>query len=418
MTKTDDIHVCSFCNKSKEDVDKLIVGSGVGICSECVDLCSGILKEKKVKDFPNKIGKQLYNPTKIKEYLDQYVMGQTRAKIALSVGVSQHYKRIFNPTKEIELEKTNLLLLGPTGCGKTMLVKKISEFLDLPVAICDATSLTEAGYVGDDVESVLTRLLSVAGDDVEKAQKGIIYIDEIDKIARRSSGSSITRDVSGEGVQQALLKMIEGTIARVPAGGTKRKNPKGEMIEIDTQNILFIVGGAFVGLDKIINSRKNSNPIGFNSSVSRTVQEETNVYNDCTVKDLVSFGLIPEFVGRFGITVNVNELTIDDLVTILKEPKNSIIQQYQYLFKLDGIDLKFEDDALRVIAEQAKELKTNARGLKQIIEKMLLTYQFEAMDLVSRGLEQIVISKDTALGGKAVLMFNKENVEKTKLSQQ
>jgi len=418
MTKTDDIHVCSFCNKSKEDVDKLIVGSGVGICSECVDLCSGILKEKKVKDFPNKIGKQLYNPTKIKEYLDQYVMGQTRAKIALSVGVSQHYKRIFNPTKEIELEKTNLLLLGPTGCGKTMLVKKISEFLDLPVAICDATSLTEAGYVGDDVESVLTRLLSVAGDDVERAQKGIIYIDEIDKIARRSSGSSITRDVSGEGVQQALLKMIEGTIARVPAGGTKRKNPKGEMIEIDTQNILFIVGGAFVGLDKIINSRKNSNPIGFNSSVSRTVQEETNVYNDCTVKDLVSFGLIPEFVGRFGITVNVNELTIDDLVTILKEPKNSIIQQYQYLFKLDGIDLKFEDDALRVIAEQAKELKTNARGLKQIIEKMLLTYQFEAMDLVSRGLEQIVISKDTALGGKAVLMFNKENVEKTKLSQQ
>ena len=418
MTKTDDIHVCSFCNKSKEDVDKLIVGSGVGICSECVDLCSGILKEKKVKDFPNKIGKQLYNPTKIKEYLDQYVMGQTRAKIALSVGVSQHYKRIFNPTKEIELEKTNLLLLGPTGCGKTMLVKKISEFLDLPVAICDATSLTEAGYVGDDVESVLTRLLSVAGDDVERAQKGIIYIDEIDKIARRSSGSSITRDVSGEGVQQALLKMIEGTIARVPAGGTKRKNPKGEMIEIDTQNILFIVGGAFVGLDKIINSRKNSNPIGFNSSVSRTVQEETNVYNECTVKDLVSFGLIPEFVGRFGITVNVNELTIDDLVTILKEPKNSIIQQYQYLFKLDGIDLKFEDDALRVIAEQAKELKTNARGLKQIIEKMLLTYQFEAMDLVSRGLEQIVISKDTALGGKAVLMFNKENVEKTKLSQQ
>ena len=418
MTKTDDIHVCSFCNKSKEDVDKLIVGSGVGICSECVDLCSGILKEKKVKDFPNKIGKQLYNPTKIKEYLDQYVMGQTRAKIALSVGVSQHYKRIFNPTKEIELEKTNLLLLGPTGCGKTMLVKKISEFLDLPVAICDATSLTEAGYVGDDVESVLTRLLSVAGDDVERAQKGIIYIDEIDKIARRSSGSSITRDVSGEGVQQALLKMFEGTIARVPAGGTKRKNPKGEMIEIDTQNILFIVGGAFVGLDKIINSRKNSNPIGFNSSVSRTVQEETNVYNDCTVKDLVSFGLIPEFVGRFGITVNVNELTIDDLVTILKEPKNSIIQQYQYLFKLDGIDLKFEDDALRVIAEQAKELKTNARGLKQIIEKMLLTYQFEAMDLVSRGLEQIVISKDTALGGKAVLMFNKENVEKTKLSQQ
>ena len=418
MTKTDDIHVCSFCNKSKEDVEKLIVGSGVGICSECVDLCSGILKEKKVKDFPTNAGKQKYNPTKIKEHLDQYVIGQSRAKIALSVGVAQHYKRIFNPTDTVQLEKTNLLLLGPTGCGKTMMIKKIAEFLDLPVAICDATGLTEAGYVGDDVESVLTRLLSVAGEDIEKAQHGIIYIDEIDKIARRSAGTSITRDVSGEGVQQALLKMIEGTIARVPAGGPKRKNPKGEMIDIDTHNILFIVGGAFVGLDKIIKQRTSTNPIGFNSSVFKTADDESKLYNECTVKDLVSFGLIPEFVGRFGITVNVNELSIDDLVTILKEPKNSIIQQYQYLFKLDGIDLKFEDDAIRIIAEQAKELKTNARGLKQIIEKLLLEYQFEAMDLVSRGLEQIVISKDTALGGKAVLIFNKEHDEKTKLSQQ
>lgn len=409
------MHVCSFCNKTKQEVKKLIVSHGVGICNECVSLCSGILNEEEIKRFPASEAKRKFNPSKIKEHLDNYIIGQDKAKIALSVGVSQHYKRIFNPTQDIQLEKTNILLLGPTGCGKTAMVKKIAEFLDLPFAICDATSLTEAGYVGDDVESILTRLLSVAGDDVELAQRGIIYIDEIDKIAKRGNGTSITRDVSGEGVQQALLKMIEGTIARVPAAG-RRKNPKGEMIEIDTHNILFICGGAFVGLDKIINNRTTKNPIGFNSDAFKVKREESKVYNEATVKDLVSFGLIPEFVGRFGITVNVNELTVDDLVTILKEPKNSLIQQYQYLFKLDGIDLKFEDDALKVIAEQAKELKTNARGLKQIIEKMLLSYQFDAQDLVERGLVEIRISKDTALGGKAVLMFNKENVEKAKLS--
>lgn len=414
MVKETELHSCSFCSKSKEEVEKLIVGADAAICNECIDLCSGILSDEKIKNFPIDASKQQFNPSKIKDFLDQYVIGQERAKIALSVGVAQHYKRIFNPANEIKLEKTNVLMLGPTGCGKTMLAKKVAEFLDIPFAVCDATGLTEAGYVGDDVESILTRLLSVADGDIDKAQRGIIYIDEIDKIARKGESVSITRDVSGEGVQQALLKMIEGSVVRVPAG-EKRKHPKGDMLEIDTTNILFICGGAFVGLEKIVASRKEATSIGFNSKITKK-SEVSDYYNDFTTKDLISYGLIPEFVGRFGLTVNVNELTVDDLVSILKEPKNSIIQQYQYIFKLDGLELKFDDAALEEIAKQAKELKTNARGLKQIIEKMLLQYQFEAVDLASRGLQQIRISKDTALGGKAVLIFNKENGKKSKQS--
>ena len=328
------------------------------------------------------------------------------------MGVAQHYKRIFNPSEEVQLEKTNVLVLGPTGCGKTMMAKKIAEFLDLPFAICDATSLTEAGYVGDDVESVLNRLLSIAEGDVKKAERGIIYIDEIDKIARKGENMSITRDVSGEGVQQALLKMIEGTVARIPPTD-KRKHPHGEMIEMNTSNILFICGGAFVGLEEVVSKRLNTSSIGFNAKISSS-DESTNYYDKFTIKDLIGFGLIPEFVSRFGLMVNVNELTIDELVSILKEPKNSIIQQYQYMFKLDGVELKFEDDALVSIAKQAKELKTNARGLKQIIEKILLQYQFNAVDLVDRGLEKIVINRNTALDGNATLIFNKEHVKKSK----
>ena len=414
MSKETELHSCSFCGKSKEDVEKLIVGADAAICNECIDLCDNILTDEKIKDFPKGENKKSFNPSNIKEFLDQYVIGQDQAKIALSVGVSQHFKRIFSPSDEIKLEKTNVLMLGPTGCGKTMLAKKVAEFLDIPFAICDATGLTEAGYVGDDVESILTRLLAVADGDIEKAQKGIIYVDEIDKIARKGENVSITRDVSGEGVQQALLKMVEGSIVRVPSGD-KRKHPKGDMIEIDTSHILFICSGAFVGLDKIIARRKEANSIGFNSTVRRK-NETVNYYDDFTTKDLISYGLIPEFVGRFGLTVNVNELTIDELVSILKEPKNSIVQQYQYIFKLDGIELKFDDDALRVIAEKAKELKTNARGLKQIIEKMLLQYQFEAVDLAERGLKTILVNKETATGGKAVLIFDKENGKKSKQS--
>lgn len=414
MSKEADQHACDFCGKSKEEVEKLIVGGDAAICNECVTLCESILTDEKVKDFPTQDGKKKFNPSKIKEYLDQYVIGQERAKIALSVGVAQHFKRINSPSKDVKLEKTNVMMLGPTGCGKTMMAKKVAEFLDIPFAICDATGLTEAGYVGDDVESILTRLLSVADGDVKKAEMGIIYIDEIDKIAKKGENVSITRDVSGEGVQQALLKIVEGSIVRIPAGD-KRKHPKGEMIEIDTSNILFICGGAFVGIDKIIDRNKTPNSIGFNS-VTRSKTDLAKMYDYCTPKDLMTFGLIPEFIGRFGLTVNVNELSIDELVQILKEPKNSIIQQYQYIFKLDGVELKFEDEALEVIAREAKELKTNARGLKQIIEKMLLQYQFEAMDLAERGLEQIVISKDTALGGKAVLIFRKENGKTSKQS--
>jgi ATP-dependent Clp protease ATP-binding subunit ClpX len=410
MPRPNEPHTCDFCGKSKEDVEKLIVGSEVGICNECVDLCSSILKDERVKAFPLVDEHKKYNPSKIKDFLDDYIIGQSKAKIALAVGVTQHYKRIFNPSDDIKLEKTNLLILGPTGCGKTMMAKKIAEFLDIPIAICDATGLTEAGYVGDDVESILSRLLSVADGDVEKAQRGIIFVDEIDKIARKGGNVSTTRDVGGEGVQQALLKIIEGTVVRVPTTG-KRKHPKGEYVEIDTSNILFICSGAFVGIDKIIGNRSNESSIGFNNKPSAPKKEFKN-YEDCTPKDLISYGLIPEFVGRFGLTIHVNELEVDDLVRILKEPKNSIIHQYQYIFKLDGVDLKFEDSALKAIAEKAKELNTNARGLKQIVEKMLLAYQFDSMNLVERGLQKIVISKDTVNGSSAVLIFDEEYVQK------
>lgn len=402
MIKQTDNYTCDFCGRVKDDVEKLIVGEKSAICNDCVGLCLEILEDEKEKSLA--VEKKVLNPVLIKKYLDDYVVGQHDAKIALSVAVSQHFKRINNPSKTIKLEKTNVLMLGPTGCGKTMLARKIAEFLDLPFAICDATGLTEAGYVGDDVESILSRLIAESDNDIAKASRGIVYIDEIDKIARKSENVSITRDVSGEGVQQALLKMIEGSIMRVPAT-SKRKHPGSEMQEIDTSGILFICGGAFVGLDKIVEQRLEHRNIGFHS-VATSEEHEKNIYKLVTNKDIIQYGFIPEFVGRFGLVINVDELSVEDLVHVLKEPKNSIIKQYEYIFELDGIALEFKNDALTYIAEKAKELKTNARGLKNIIEKTLLPYQFDAVDLVSKGLTKITINKDTLDGGPANMEFD------------
>lgn len=409
MSKIEHDHSCDFCGKSKEDVEKLIVGEHAAVCNECVDLCVDILKDKKEKVVDQS---KLLNPASIKDYLDEYVIGQDDAKISLSVAVSQHYKRINNPSPDIELEKTNVLLLGPTGCGKTMMARKIAQYLDLPFAICDATGITEAGYVGDDVESILTRLINEADGDIVKAARGIVYIDEIDKISKKGENVSISRDVSGEGVQQALLKMIEGSIMRIPSTG-KRKHPGSDMQEIDTRGILFICGGAFVGLDKIIKQRQGAKSVGFHANVEN-VKDDDSVLRDVSTRDLIKYGLIPEFVGRFGLITNVDELDEDQLVAILLETKNSPVKQYQYMFQLDGIKLEFESQALREIARKAKELKTNARGLKNVIEKTLLPYQFDAVNLVERGLTSVRISKDTIDGKPAIMIFNNKKNEQTK----
>ena len=388
MKSTDSLNTCSFCGKHKDAVAKLIVGVDVAICNECVELCEDLLK--KVIPLASQEPAATLDPVDIKEHLDQYVIGQDAAKRVLSVAIANHYKRINNVDITTEIEKTNILMLGPTGSGKTLLARTVARYLDVPFVIADATSLTEAGYVGDDVESLISRLYAAAGYDVEKTQRGIVFLDEVDKISRRSESASITRDVSGEGVQQALLKLVEGTKCRItPQGG--RKHPSGETVEIDTTNILFIAGGAFVGLDNIVKNRVKGTSIGFGAKVDA---KDTVALADTTPEDIIKFGMIPEFVGRFATWVALEELNKADLVRILKDVKHSYVSQYTWLFERDNVALDFSPESLDLIAQRTIANKTGARGLHSELERVLLPHMFYIKRYKKSGIQHINIDVD------------------------
>lgn len=404
---------CSFCGKTQEEVRKLVAGPSVYICDECVDLCNDILSEELESVATSEFANKLPTPREIKEYLDKHIIGQETAKKVLSVAVYNHYKRIDNGEfrggghQEVEIQKSNILLLGPTGCGKTLLAQTLAKMLDVPFTIADATNLTEAGYVGEDVENIILNLLQSADYDLERAERGIVYIDEIDKISRKSESPSVTRDVSGEGVQQALLKLIEGTVASVPPKGG-RKHPQQDLLQIDTGNILFICGGAFAGLEEIIKRRVGSKQIGFGTEqVEKTKLETKHIFEHAKPKDLLSFGLIPEFVGRLPIMASLSELDEADLVRVLTEPQNALTKQYEKLFDFNQVKLRFTDGALGEIAKKTLERKTGARGLRSIIEEALLDTMF---DIPSKDdVKEVIISETTIANNESpIIVYESE----------